>query len=199
MYTGIVDHCGEVLSIDEIGGGKKLIVQTLFESLELGESIALNGVCVTVTQFDEKSFSIDISPETLALTNLASLAVGDNVNLERSLCLQDRLGGHIVYGHVDEVATIVEQNPKGDYYEFIFQGIRQSHLLLKKGCVAVNGISLTVNEVNKDNFKCMLIPHTLERTNLKNSSVVNIEYDWMVKVMINNIQQREQLIKAEGV
>lgn len=189
MFTGIVDHCGIVCDIQVQGTNAHLRVQSTFEALTLGESIAVNGACLTVTNAVKDISSFDVSAETLKLTNLGQLQPGAQVNLERAMRLSDRLGGHLVTGHVDQIARVAVIEKSGDYVLMGFEGTESGkHLLVKKGSVAVNGVSLTVNEVGANGFQVMLIPHTLERTNLnqlKLDSVVNIEFDWMTKIIVN--------------
>lgn len=192
MFTGIIDHCGTVLKLDEILTGKRIWIQSEFNDLVVGESIAVDGVCLTVVQSQAHQFCSDVSPETLELTRLGGLKQGNRINLERSLRLNDRLSGHIVQGHVDEVATLQEKKQLGNFWHYQFNGLGENvhKLLQKKGSVTVNGVSLTVNEIGEDGFEVMLIPQTLLLTNLADiqpCDKVNIEYDFMAKVIVNYI------------
>ncbi|MCW5589928.1 MAG: riboflavin synthase [Legionellales bacterium] len=201
MYTGIIDHVGKVLSRHVHSAGIEILVASQFNDLVLGESIAVNGVCVTVNDFQHAIFSAQLSPETLNVTNLNMLAEGSLVNLERSLAVGDRLGGHIVQGHVDQTAIVTAIHQQADFREMVFSGIlaESQALLLKKGSISVNGVSLTINEVNQDSFTCMLIPHTLAHTNLNHLTIndtVNIEFDWLVKIMLQQFAQRQQLLES---
>jgi riboflavin synthase len=170
--------------------------------LSLGESIAVNGVCLTVTLFSDGHFSADVSPETLERTTFARLSAGSKVNLERALRLSDRLGGHLVTGHIDGVAEVVERRMDGNAWRFTFQADAAiCNQLVDKGSVAVDGISLTVNEVRSETFSLAVIPHTLAKTTLAERKVgdqVNIETDLLGKYVTRFLQQGE-LGKPRGV
>ncbi len=194
MFTGIVDHCGTIAALDSQANSLRIVIDCHFTDLEEGESIAVDGVCVTAVQPREQQFVADISPETLSLTTLRNLKVGSEVNLERSLRMGDRIGGHWVAGHVDGRGQVLAKRYQQDFVEMIFGGLDSValHYVLKKGSIAINGVSLTVNEVLADGFQIMLIPHTLERTNLKNlqeSDWVNLEYDWMARIIVNQFKE----------
>lgn len=187
MFTGLIEGVGTVVELRRGGDLASLCVATDLPvgEFSLGESIAVNGACLTVTSFGGGRFTADVSPETLARTTLGSLARGSRVNLERALRLCDRLGGHLVTGHVDGVARVVERSRQGQSWCFVFQFDETLlRLLVEKGSVAIDGISLTVNEVAGERFAVMIIPHTLERTTLANRQVgdpVNIETDLLGK------------------
>lgn len=200
MYTGIVDHLGNVVEKISRGNSIQLSINCNFTDIQEGESIAINGVCVTVIEPQRKQFKCDISPETLKLTNLQFINENDQVNLERSLALGDRFGGHFVMGHVDAMATVCEIQEQGEFVKISFAGFNKEQMafFVKKGSVAINGVSLTINEINRDGFSVMLIPHTLERTNLqflKLDDVVNIEYDTLARMVVNQVQQYLLLTK----
>jgi riboflavin synthase len=187
MFTGLIEDLGTLVELRRGGDTVSVTVATALpmEELRLGESIAVNGVCLTVTTFGAGRFTADVSPETLEKTTLSALHRGASVNLERALRLSDRLGGHLVTGHVDGQARIVEKVRQGNAWRFGFQGdpalIR---LIVAKGSVAVDGISLTVNEVFDNRFTVMIIPHTLEQTTLAGHQAgdqVNIETDLIGK------------------
>jgi riboflavin synthase len=152
---------------------------------EEGESIAVNGVCLTARNIHGNRFAADVSPESLARTGLGAVRVGDRVNLERSLRLSDRLGGHLVSGHVDTQARVEQRRPAGDFTLFTFtlaQGL--TRYIIEKGSIAINGISLTVNRCERDWFSVSIIPHTLQGTtlgDLKEGDLVNIEVDMIGK------------------
>jgi riboflavin synthase len=197
MFTGIVDHCGFVAEMTEKPRCCVLRIESQFTDLALGESIAVNGTCLTVTSFDPKSFTVDVSPETMRLTNLGTLAKGVKVNLERALRLSDRIGGHIVTGHVDQTARLEKTEQAGEYLGMTFSGVSAEFFpnVIKKGSICVNGVSLTLNAVHPTDgtFEVMLIPHTLERTNLQDlrvHSIVNLEFDWMTKVILSAVKER---------
>lgn len=196
MFTGIIDHFGFLTKCEETRQSRVLQFSSKFESFSPGESISVNGACLTVTRYDRDSFSVDVSSETLNLTNLANLKIGDPVNFERALRLGDRLGGHMVSGHVDSTATILAVENEGEYRKLAFTRIPEQSrkFLIKKGSIAVNGVSLTINQVNRatGDFEVMLIPHTLERTNLsglKAGAIVNLEFDATVKTILERVEE----------
>ena len=193
MFTGIVDHVGIVSEIREIAGGCTLAIQSRFSDFGLGESIAVDGTCLTVTRSIKDVFEVELSPETLKLTRAIRYEKGTGVNLERPVALKDRMGGHVVTGHIDQVCHVVLRKQHGEFLELGFGGItgNAESFLIKKGSISLNGTSLTVNEVEKGGFQIMLIPHTLERTNLVSlqySDVVNVEFDWMMKVIVQEVR-----------
>ena len=184
MFTGIVEDIGKVSGIRrkqkesvftfEVGRIK-------IAEVELGESIAVNGTCLTVTSIGKNSFTVDASRETLSKTNLGELKKGDSVNLERSLRAGGKLGGHIVNGHVDGVGKVESRRKAGDSHIFRFSVPKAlSKYIVQKGSVAVDGVSLTVNDVKGKEFTVNIIPHTLKETifsGLKKGDTVNIECD----------------------
>ncbi len=187
MFTGLIEDLGTLLEIRRGGSVASVTVATSLPMHELafGESIAVNGTCLTVTSFGGGRFSADVSPETLEKTSLGMLHHGTQINLERALRLSDRLGGHLVSGHVDGLARLIERTRQGNSWFLVFR-LEASlvRLLVPKGSVAVDGISLTVNEVLDESFSVMIIPHTLERTTLAGLQVggqVNIETDLIGK------------------
>ena len=161
---------------------------------EEGESIAVNGVCLTARNISPRKFSVDVSPESLARTNLGRLAVGSHVNLERALRLSDRLGGHMVSGHVDAVSRVLERRPLGDFVQFSFEippGLGK--YIIEKGSIAIDGTSLTVNRCTDREFSIVVIPHTLDVTllgALREGDSVNIEVDLIGKYV-------EKMLQAE--
>lgn len=187
MFTGLIEDLGTLVELRRSGETNSVTVATALPmtELRLGESIAVNGVCLTVTAFGNGRFTADVSPETLEKSSLATLNRGARVNLERALRLSDRLGGHLVTGHVDGQAHIVERVRQGNAWRFVFQcDSTMARQIVAKGSVAVDGISLTVNEALDDRFSVMIIPHTLEQTTLSGLQVgdrVNIETDLIGK------------------
>lgn len=192
MFTGIVDHCGVITAISPSSNAIRLSISTQFNDLVLGESVCVDGVCLTVINIQPAYFECDLSPETLHLTLSKQYRVGDHVNLERAMRLSDRLGGHIVTGHVDGVLRIKKLENHDAFVYCELDEINQSHelLLSPKGSVCINGVSLTINTVDTDYFSVMLIPHTLQRTNLhqlKQGDCVNVEYDYLAKLVQKNL------------
>ncbi len=197
MFTGLIESVGKVHSLKRQGdSGQLRIISSLVDGdLQLGESIAVNGACLTVTAWDQNSFSVDISPETMTCTTLGMLRPNQRVNLERALSLADRLGGHLVSGHIDCIATVRRryQDQNAIRFEFAVPG-EVMRYLVEKGSVAVDGISLTINRVGNDMFSVAVIPHSLEKTTLnlcREGSQVNIETDLLGRYV-------ERLLQGEN-
>jgi riboflavin synthase len=195
MFTGLIEDLGTLRDI-RIGRDQcRLTVATSLPLAEIscGDSIAVDGVCLTVTTCAEGAFSADVSPETLQRSTLGQLARGARVNLERAMRLTDRLGGHLVTGHIDGRGRIVEHHRDGNAWRFRFQiDAPLASLLAAKGSVAVDGISLTVNEVTAETFALVVIPHTLNVTNLRERQIgdeVNVETDLIGKYVARFLQQ----------
>jgi riboflavin synthase len=187
MFTGLVQTLGTVREVTDAHGGRRLRVSdpALAPKLEIGESVAVNGACLTVVACNSGAFDFEAGPETLTKTTLGQLAAGDRVNLERSLRMGDLLGGHFVTGHVDCIGTILEEVVTGEWLTIWF-GYPQAfeELLVSKGSIAVDGVSLTVVDVKRDRFSVMLIPHTRDHTTLglkKPGAAVNLEFDLLAK------------------
>jgi riboflavin synthase len=188
VFTGIVEGIGKIESLrTQAGGSRRIAVSTALpvEKLPLGASIAVNGVCLTVVARKPRRFEAEVGPETLRVTTFAGLRAGDRVHLERPLRLGDPLGGHLVAGHVDGVGRIESRRKHGDALGLRIAAPEElAPLLAPKGSVTVDGVSLTVNEVEGPVFAVMLIPHTLEATCLgerKTGDRVNIEADLIAK------------------
>ncbi len=183
MFTGIIEELGKILEINS----KEITIECVkvLEDAKLGDSIAVNGVCLTVTKIFGNYFSADISPETLRVTALGKLKIGNLVNLERAMKADGRFGGHMVSGHIDGWGKCINIQKVGEFYEFDIE--LDSYLakyVIKKGSIAINGISLTIAEVNNNVIKLAVIPHTYENTSLKNlqkGDIVNIEVDMVAK------------------
>lgn len=194
MFTGIVSHPGRINSIEHFSNNSlQLQVQSEFSDLVLGESISIDGICLTVTAFDGGLFNCDISPETLSVTTAKHFVKGKLVNLERALQVNDRLGGHFVMGHVDKVLYVQDKKTESEYVQFTFLGFsdEERRFLIKKGSVTINGVSLTINSVSRDSFTVMLIPHTLERTNLSKLEIndaVNVEFDYLARIVSQQLE-----------
>lgn len=187
MFTGIITHLGEIVSLREVAGGRELVVRSDLPLAEipLGASVAHSGVCLTVVAAGEGRHTVQASPETLARTTLGSWREGTRVNLERSLRLGDELGGHLVFGHVDAVGEILAIEEGGDYRRVeIGLPPELAPLLAVKGSIAVDGISLTVNEAGRDRFAVTIIPHTWAHTTLidrRPGDPVNLEADMLAR------------------
>ncbi len=183
MFTGIVEEVGVVAKISD--NGMTVRATQVTEDLKLGDSIAVNGTCLTAVSFDRTEFSVDLSPETVRRTSLGRLSVGGPVNLERALLASDRMGGHIVQGHVDGTGRIMSTKRDGDSTIFrIRVPKRLNRYIVEKGFVAVDGISLTVVKIGASSFTLAVIPYTLKNTNLAALSVgdrVNLEADILAK------------------
>jgi riboflavin synthase len=201
MFSGIIDHCGEILEVTVIKQGIRIKIKSQFTDLQIGESIAVNGGCLTVTEFKDDLFCCELSSITLQVTIANQYEAKTRVNLERSLRLMDRIGGHLVTGHVDQTAEVKAKIFSGDFTTLEFIGISPSEkkFLIPKGSITVNGVSLTLNEITTNGFKVMIIPHTWERTNISLLEVgarVNIEFDLLSKIVANQLQHLE--IISEG-
>jgi len=187
MFTGIIEELGVVRGIRSRSGGMRLSIagKVVLEEMKIGDSISVNGACLTVVEIDDTIFSADVSRETLDRSTLGRLRIGDRVNLERPMRLSDRLGGHLVSGHVDGVGVIRGIIKKGDTSVFTFEAPPDlSRYLIYKGSVAIDGISLTVNEIDGNRFTVTIIPHTARMTTLgfkKIGDTVNLEADMIGK------------------
>ncbi|HEX9788492.1 MAG TPA: riboflavin synthase [Candidatus Binatia bacterium] len=197
MFTGLIEDVGVVETLRFKKGAAVLTVKTslVVHSMPLGASIAVNGACLTVVKKTRGAFTVDVSPETLRRTNLERLRVGSRVNLEQPMRLQERLGGHLVTGHVDGVGIVSTIAKQGEFTIFSFRVPRSlGALLVSKGSVAVDGVSLTVNQCRTGGFSVAVIPFTLRHTNLRARRVgdkVNIETDLIGKYVRSFMQQRK--------
>lgn len=192
MFTGIVTDMGEILELETLASGIKLKIKTNYDpkSIDIGASIACAGTCLTVTGLsDDQSgaswFTVEAWEEALRLTTIGELKVGDRINLERALKMGDELGGHIVSGHVDGRATIVDIVPEGDAKRFLFEISDEcAPYIAPKGSVTLDGTSLTINQVNGNRFDVLIIRHTMDVTSWGQSQVgdlVNLEVDQMAR------------------
>lgn len=194
MFTGLVETLGHVDSLIPQPPGVRLIVRAgpVTEGAEVGDSIAINGCCLTVVEVAGELLSFEAGEETLSRTNLGKLIAGSGVNLERSLQVGDRLGGHFVTGHIDAVGTLAERKDDADWSTFWFQmPERLSRQMASKGSIAVDGVSLTLVEVTADRFSVALIPHTLRVTTLgqlKPGDQVNLETDLLAKYVERQLE-----------
>lgn len=189
MFTGLIEEVGSVVSLKSEDTNLRINISStlVLEDIKLGDSVAINGVCLTVTDFSESSFSVTAVKETLDVTSLRYLKEGDGVNLERCLRPLDRLGGHIVQGHVDTVAECTEIiNQTGSYDLYFKIDSKFSKYIINKGSICISGISLTVVKIEADIFYVTIIPATWEKTNLsklKTGDKVNIEVDVLAKYL----------------
>lgn len=195
MFTGLVEALGAVREVRRDGPGRWLTIvePTIAADAPLGASIAINGVCLTVVERDADWLRFQAGPETLRLTNLGELRAGDPVNLERALKVGDRLGGHIVQGHVDGIGQLARRIPEKDWETLWFAcPIHLSRQMIRKGSIAVDGVSLTIVEVADAQFSVALIPHTLAVTTLGKKEIgatVNLEADMFGKYIRSYLEQ----------
>jgi len=199
MFTGLVQTKGTLVRRTQKGEDARLVIRGTLpgEALALGESIAVDGVCLTVDVITADGFEVDASSETLAKTTLGSLAANGTVNLERALAVGDRLGGHLVSGHVDGVGSVVAREPSGASLKVTFEAPRElARFIAQKGSICIGGVSLTVNGVASDRFDVMLIPHTQEKTTFDALAVgtrVNLEVDVLARYVARMLEvEREE-------
>lgn len=201
MFSGIIADAGLIKSVQDREGGLRLTVATEvlgMDDVQLGDSIAVNGVCLTVVKIDGNDFVVDVSRETLNCTT-GLQEQGKHVNLEKALRLSDRLGGHLVSGHVDGVGEVIAFNDIGESWRLIVRAPQAvSKYIAVKGSITINGVSLTVNRVAGQEFEVNLIPHTLEVTTLnelKTGAQVNLEIDLIARYVERMIQAEKELSK----
>jgi riboflavin synthase len=185
VFTGIIQEVGRVREVRRMGKAARLVIDSTFRRLAIGESVAINGACMTIVARSRGRFAVDVSPESLRRTTLGGLGPGGAVNLERSLTLADRLGGHIVQGHVDGVGRVVDITPEANAWIYTFEAPAPlARTLVEKGSIAVDGVSLTVAGVRGRRFCVAVIPHTARHTTLGEYNPgdrVNIEADVLAK------------------
>lgn len=198
MFTGIVEEIGKVAAVTPLAKGVRLTVacRTVLEGTGVGDSLSVSGACLTATSVDADAFTADVSPETLRVTTLGGRKAGDPVNLERALALGDRLGGHLVTGHVDGLGRLRRVTPTGEATEVWYDAPPEVlSLCVVKGSIAVDGVSLTVNALDLAGFSVMLIPHTIEQTTLLQvppGTPVNLEADLIGKYVARLMAEREE-------
>lgn len=205
MFTGIVEEMGAVTSMERTLAGTRMTIlaSTVMGDLKIGDSVSVNGTCLTVVAKGERDFVVDVSPQTLSVTTLGRLAPGAPVNLERAMKLNERIGGHLVAGHVDGVGTIRSRHQEGNAIFFTIEV--PSEILrycVTKGSITVDGISLTINEVGDHSFSVAIIPHTAKVTTLGLKQVddtVNLESDLIGKYVERLLQERSQLPKSTPI
>ena len=198
MFTGLIQGVGRLRTREARGGDLRFTIDvgTLpFKDVALGESIAVNGCCLTVVDFDASSFAIDASNETLALTTLGALGEGAALNLERAMQAHERFGGHIVSGHVDGVGRVIDIQPDARAQRWRFAMPQAlAKYIAKKGSICIDGVSLTVNEAGEDFFEVALIPHTISHTAFAETRLgdaVNLEIDLVARYVERLLQERK--------
>ncbi|MED4584160.1 riboflavin synthase [Brevibacillus choshinensis] len=183
MFTGLIEEVGTLEAMTGSGQASRLVIRAarVLEGVKTGDSISVNGICLTVTSYTSRHFTVDVMPETLNKTSLRQLRQGERVNLERAMRLGDRFGGHIVSGHVDGTGTIVSRQPHANAVLFrIAVDLSLLKYVIPRGSICIDGISLTVVDVNENDFSVSIIPHTLAETSLQDRKVgdqVNLEAD----------------------
>lgn len=196
MFTGIIEEIGKLRSINGSHDGASLVIgaRTVLSDLKLGDSIAVDGPCLTVTAKDKDGFTAWVMPETLSKTNLAKLAISQPVNLERAMTLDGRLGGHLVSGHIDATVVLTRRQPQGGAVIYYFKTPQNLlRYIVPKGSVALDGVSLTVVDVDAMGFAVGLIPHTAAQTTLgmkQTGAVINLEVDIIGKYVEKLLQPR---------
>lgn len=198
MFTGIIEEIGKVKSVDRHSNSIKLTISAnrIMSDVKIGDSIATNGICLTVTTFTEDSFTVDVMPETMMTTNFKSLKINDKVNLERALPLNGRLGGHIVSGHIDGVGTLTKKYKDDKAIRMSFSAPSDIlDFIVKKGSIAIDGISLTVTDVDSTSFSVSIIEHTQGETTLTSKKIgdtVNLENDVIAKYVEKLLNREEK-------
>ena len=181
MFTGIIENMAEVVDVKPNKNNLDITFKSdLLSELKVDQSISHNGVCLTVADISNESYLVNVVKETIDKSNFDSIRVGDMVNVERSMMLNDRLDGHIVQGHVDQIAECVSIDEQGGSYVMTFKYKKSENITVEKGSICVNGISLTVCNSKENTFSVAIIPYTWDNTNLKNINVgdtVNLEFD----------------------
>lgn len=210
MFTGIIEEIGVIKEFSKNNQNALITVacSTILHEIKAGDSISIDGICQTVTKFDKESFSAQISAETLNVTTFSKSQKGQKVNLERAMAVNGRFGGHIVTGHIDGLAKVKNIQKLSDFYNIEFESEADlSKYIAKKGSVSINGISLTVADINSNGFMVAVIPHTFENTNLSNlktGDFVNLEVDILAKYVekflssSNNRTLDENFLKENG-
>ncbi|NEU31023.1 riboflavin synthase [bacterium LRH843] len=204
MFTGIIEEIGVIQEIRQAGESMviKIGAKEILDDVKLGDSIAVNGVCLTVTSFQSSHFTVDVMPETIRATSLRGIGRGSNVNLERAMSAGGRFGGHFVSGHVDGIGTIMARKPEQNAVYFqINISPELRHYMVEKGSVTVDGTSLTIFAVDEDSFTLSIIPHTLSETIIGQKGVgdvVNIECDMIGKYIEQFITRRLEPAKKSG-
>ena len=205
MFTGIVEEMGAISTLEKTLAGTRvtILASIVMGDLKIGDSVSVNGVCLTAVSMGERDFSVEVSPETLSVTTLGTMAAGTPVNLERAMKLNERIGGHLVAGHVDGVGVIRSRHQDGNTICFSIEAPPEIlRYCVAKGSITVDGISLTINEVTAYGLSVAIIPHTAKVTTLGLKQVndpVNLESDLIGKYVERLLQERSQLPKTTPV
>lgn len=210
MFTGIIEALGRIKKIEPVGGDMRLYVDVSpgssgsldMSDVQLGDSIAVNGVCLTAIAFDEKYFAADVSNETISLTSLKDLAVGSEVNLEKALLPTTRLGGHLVSGHVDGLGEVLSIKEESRSVRLIIRAPEElKHYIAMKGSICVDGVSLTVNRIKNADFELNIVPHTQQQTIIKNykpGTRVNLEVDLIARYL-ERLLMKQDVSTGNGI
>jgi riboflavin synthase len=202
MFTGIIQDIGTIKSIKKGSKSQKMTIESkILDDVKLGDSIATNGLCLTVTDLADRTFSVDVMAESLRRSNLGTLKSGDKVNLEKALAMGDRLGGHMVSGHIDDVGIIIKKSVEDNatWIDIEVPKHLRRYCILK-GSIAIDGISLTISRLTNTGVSVSIIPHTKEQTTLLSKSVlekVNLEMDMMVKYVEHLIKPTKETLNEE--
>ena len=206
MFTGIIESTGTIGDVQPKGNDIRLLINTGkldLSDVKIGDSIAVNGVCLTAITLSDTGFWADVSRESLKLTSLAQLSVGSEVNLEKALTLQTRLGGHLVSGHVDGLGEIIEQYDEGRSTRYWLKAPDElAKYISAKGSICIDGTSLTVNEVDGSKFKINIVPHTIQKTVIKHYHVgtrVNLEVDVIARYLERLLQGENASTHSSGI
>ena len=199
MFTGIIEEMGVLKAVDRTLAGTRLriMAKVILDDLSQGASVSVNGACLTVVTLESEEFTVEVSPETLSVTTLGSLAPGSPLNLERAMKLSDRIGGHLVSGHVDGVGSVLNRQQEGNSIVLTIEAPPEIlRYCVPKGSMTVDGISMTINDVQEGAFKLAVIPHTASATTLgikQPGDRVNLESDLIGKYVERLLQERRQL------
>jgi riboflavin synthase len=206
MFTGIIQSVGRIESIEDKGGDARIWIgtgQLDMSDVQLGDSIAMNGVCLTAIELRDNAYCADVSGETLSLTSLGQLDVGSRVNLEKALTLQTRLGGHLVSGHVDGLGKVVARYDDARSVRFVIEAPASlARYIAMKGSITVDGVSLTVNKVDGCAFELNIVPHTLKETimvDYQQGSEVNLEVDLLARYLERLLLGDEAATPTSGI
>lgn len=206
MFTGIIENVGRIKAIDRKSSGARIEIDTQgldMSDVKLGDSIATNGICLTVVAFTQSSFTADVSIETLERTAFGHYRSGQRVNLEKAMLATSRFGGHIVSGHIDGMATIVSVTERGNAWEYWLQvDSALKAYIAEKGSVTIDGVSLTVNSVDDNKFRLTIVPHTRAETIIESycqGQQINLEVDVVARYVERLLQSRESPNQDSGV